>query len=77
MPFCGGLSVGSAEPVDNVGFVLFIFIFLFINGQQWFNKIIPILGPERAQLPRKRWEVDFIKMKHLKVETTFYPIPLS
>lgn len=61
VPFGGGLFVSGAEPVDNVGFVLLIFIFCLINRQQWLNKIIPILRPERAQLQRKGWEVDFIK----------------
>lgn len=30
---CRRLSVGGAVPIDNVGFVLGLFIFLFINGQ--------------------------------------------
>jgi hypothetical protein len=39
-----------------MGFVLFLFILLFVHRQQRFNKIIPIMGPECAQLQMKRNE---------------------
>lgn len=51
---CGGLLLGDAASINNMGFVLLLFILLFIHGQQWFNKIISIMGPECAQLQIKR-----------------------
>lgn len=47
---CGGFPLRVVAPINDVGFVLFLLILLLIHGQQWFNKIISIVRPERAHL---------------------------
>lgn len=45
---CGGFPLRGAVPINNVGFVLFLFILLLIHRLQWFNEIISIVRAERA-----------------------------
>lgn len=66
---CGGFPLRVAAPINDVGFVLFLLILLLIHGQQWFNKIISIVRPERAH--HSRAQADDRSVLRLGIDMAF------